>query len=507
MKKFIFVLIASLMATVGKAQGMTPQQEREFYQKAYDVISTYAQSAKLSDERDESRFRNLFEDNNIQICNDLMGLSYETMLSVADYIRLLRGADMQTVTVKDVQKIGQIEDKGLVWQLTLSFNKNIRFVSKCNTLFDSYEFFGQDYRMLLSISMDKSTGKCHISDLQYDGPFELFPQDYRVLVKTDERDNNLDINGTYVNFIMDQKLLRPQEKLTYRGAKVKEKNMEGQCDHKVYADYNDKSWRVRVGGSFALSGFNKLGNTGAISTSKDEEMGFGVDFGYVFPTTSHLRIGLYAGVGLSLNNLTMELTPQGDDLKYSAPASADEDGNAYIRLYEMMGGKGIIQEMKATDLAIPLYADFEYEFNSFFSVYADLGMKVQTSKGDLSTEIGEYKTWGRYPSYGNIEIGKDNDVILNDFGNHNTIEIDEEGATKSTAIDGLLGVGLRLNINKSIAFDAGMQYQIGGKSWKANQGSLFSYSLEGGDKVNLLRLVDNISHNSLKITASLIFKF
>ena len=122
----------------------------------------------------------------------------------------------------------------------------------------------------------------------------------------------------------------------------------------------------------------------------------------------------------------------------------------------------------------------------------------------MSTEIGEYRTWGRYPSYGNIEIGKDNDVILNDFGNHNTIETDEEGATKSTAIDGLLGVGLRLNFNKSFAFDAGMQYQIGGKSWKANQGSIFSYSLEGGDKVNLLRTVDN---NSLKVTASLIFKF
>ena len=508
MRKYIYALLALMMAMTVSAQKLTPQEEREFYQKAYDVINIYAQSAKLSDDRDVSRFSDLFESNKINIFNDLMSLSYEPELPVSKYIRLLREADMQTVTVKDVQKIGQVEDKGSVWQLSLSFNKNISFVSKCNTLFDSHEFFGQDYRLLMTISMDKSTGSCYISGIQADGPFELFPKDYRVLVKTDERDNNLDIMGTYVKFVMDQKLLRPQEKLSYRGAKVKEKNMEGQCDHKVYADYNDKAWRVRIGGAYALSGFNKLSDTDDITTSKDNEMGFGLDIGYVFPSTSHLRVGVFAGVGLSMNNLTMKLTPKGKDLEYNAPGSADEDGDPYTRMYEMIDNKGITQEIEATDIAIPLYADIEYEFNSIISIYADLGVKFQTSTGKLSANIGNYRTWGVYSGYGEpLTIGKDDNVILNDFGNKESIGIDEEGFTKSMAIDGLVGLGLRFNINKSFAFDAGVQYQIGSNSWKGEKGNIFSYSLKDGDKVNLLRKTNGISHNALKIAASLIFKF
>lgn len=510
MKKVFLILIASVMATFVSAQDLTPQEEREFYQKAYSVINEYAQSAKVDDDRNVTRFMDLFESKDLQIFNDLMSLSYEPTLSVAEYVRLLHEADMVNVVVKNVQKLGDIADEETVWQLSVTVDKRISFVSKCNTLFDSFEFYGYDYRLLMTLSLDKSTRNCYISSIEADGAIEAFPRDYRVLMKVDERDNFLDINGSYVKFVMDQKLLRPEEKLSYRGAKVGERDLEGQCDHKVFADYSDKLWRIRLNGAFALSGFNKLGDAPSdISTSENGETAFGLDFGYVFPSTSHLRIGLFAGVGLSMNSLT---TVQAPGVFYSnSEKTQDIDGENYKRIYNV-DAPGIKQEMKATDIFIPVYADFEYEFNSILSAYADLGLKLQTSSGKMTVDVNSYTTSGEYSDYGDLIIENVKEL---GFGNRsgNNVEVDEGAATKSMAIDGLLGLGVRLNVNKSFAVDAGLQYQIGGKSWKPdNRNEIFSYTqdIDGEDAkdyVNLLPKTSGISHSALKLGVSLIYKF
>ena len=501
------ILIASVMATVAMSQTMTPQQERDFYKKAYDLINMYAQSATISDDRDATQFQNLFESDDIQICNDLMSLSYEPTLSVTEYIRLLREADMVTVHVKNMQKLGSAREDNGVWLMTMAFDKSISFVSPCNSFFDSYDFFGRDYKLLMTLIMDGEDGECRIRELHADEDMPEFPKDYRVLQKVDEHDQNLVLNGNYVKFVMDQKILRPGDKLTYRGGKVFERDMEGECDHKVWADYREKTWRIRLGGSFALTGFNKMGGSSGISTSKDGETAFGLDFGYVIPTTKRLHYGVFAGIGFSINNLTMELMPNSNDLRCDNPP-ADEDGDQYVRMYEMVDGKGIVQKLKATDIVFPVYVDIEYELNSKYSIYADLGLKLQTSTGKMTTQ-GTCKTWGLYTKseYGEpLEIGKDGDVDFNSFGTHN-IGLDEAVASKSMSFDGLVGLGVRCNFSKSFAVDAGLQYQVGSKSWKADKGNLFSYTNEGGDKVNLLRKSGGIHHNSLKLAASLIYKF
>ena len=514
MKKYILVFIASIMAMAAMAETLTPQQERKFYVKAYDIIKIYAQSAKLSDERDLLQFSDLFERSDAQICNDLMGLSYEYTLPVSDYVKLLREADMVKIAVKNVQKVGDVTKEGDVWQMSIAFDKNISFVSQCNTLFDSHDFFKKDYRMVMTLVWD-GEDECYIRDIQAVGEMLVFPEDYRVLVKTDERDNNLDIDGIFVKFQMDQKILKPEEVLYYRKAKVQEKEMNDGCDHKVYAIYHDKTWRIRLGGSFALSGFNKLGKNTDITTSKDGETAFGVDFGYMFRTNKHLQFGVFAGIGMSKNGLMMEYMPKEDELSIEGNKETlllrEEDGDSYIRKYDF-GNSVIKQELKATDIAVPLYADIEYQFNSRFSAYADLGVKFQMSSGKMTTTTGGYYVWGLYEQYNNLEIGKPDengivDVIVNNFGYNDKIDVDDEGITQSMVIDLLCGLGLRINLSKSFAIDAGVQYQAGTKSWKSNGKELFNYTLADKDRVNLLHKAGDISHNSIKISASVIYKF
>ncbi len=514
MKKYSIILVASMMATAAMAQKLTPQQEHEFFHKAYEVINTYRKAAPLSDEREEARFMDLYESSDIQVFNDLMGLNYEPTLPVKQYVRLLRDAKRQRVEIRNVRKNKVWVEDG-TWLMELRFDKRISFIGLCNTFFDSHRFFKEDYHLMMVLAMEGEGGKCRIRDLKIVGNEDTFrfPTDYKVLVKDemDVRDDKLQIgrkDGPFANFPNEgQIILREDVPIYYNKAKVLERDVEGACDHKIMADYEDKLWRIRANGAYALSGFNKLGENGGITVTGDDEMAFGLDVGFVFPTKKRFFVGIFAGVGLSKNSLTMEFMPTtDDDLSYNAPSTADEDGDPYIRKYEMIGGKGITQTMNASDIAVPVYLDLEYQFQKI-SIYADLGVKFQTSTGIMTATTGAYKTWGVYPDYGDLVIGEEGDVTLNGFGTHDEIGIDEEGITKKMAIDALFGLGIRLNLNKSLALDAGIQYQTGGKSWEANPGSIFTYTLEGGDKVNLLRKVGCVRHDALKVAASIIYKF
>ena len=521
MKKHILVLIASIMATAAIAQSLTTQEERRVYQKAYAVVNEYAQAASVYDDNKEDHFKSLFANTSMKIYNDLMSLSEAPTLTVDDYVKTLRSAKTVTVTVKNIRK-GQIKDEGDYWSLPIMMEKSISYVNSCGTFFDSQEYFKNNYKLIATLNIDKYSGRCYISALKADGEPVKFPKNYKVLVKNDKRDDKLTINGSILSFNpYDQVLLHPGDKIKYLGSDVEEEKVKGECDNKVYAKYNDRSFRVRPNMAFALTDFNKLSKaSNDIKTSKAGEMSFGVDLGYVFPSTGRLQTGVFVGIGLSSNTLTMEMTSNGGTLESNADAdNYDEDGDTYTRKYQI--GKdsvsSITQEMKASDLAIPVYLDLEYRVAPTVSVYADLGVKFQTSTGKLtgSTSNG-YTVWGDYSKTekykGLTEVGKKGEVVLNDFGYHQAgdIEIDDTDPTKSMAIDAILGLGLRLNIGKSFAVDAGIQYQTGTKSWKTSNKSndLAHYTKEGGEKFySFIRHSEGVSHGALKAAVSLLYKF
>lgn len=517
MKKIAFVLVASMMATVAMAQTITPQEERELYQKAYSVINEYAQNASVEDESMQYHFKNLFSSTDMQICNDLMSLSYKPTLSVEDYVRILSEARTVKVSVRNLTK-KQIIDAGENWQLPVTIEKSISFVNSCGTYFDSREFFGSDYKLQAVIVMEKGGGRCYIGSLTADGQQLTFPEDYKVLVKNDPRDEKLDINGRLVSFnLYDQVLLAPGAKIKYLGSDVAEESVDGEnCDTKINVNYRDKHWRVRPNFAYSFTDFNKIeGVPTSVSISQSAEMSFGLDLGYVFPSTGRLQIGLFTGVQFSKNDLKMAVS-HGEFA--STNDNDDEDGDSYTRYYSI-GSQGISQEMTATDIAIPLYLDLEYRIYSSVSVYSDLGMKFQTSTGKFSGQTDAYETWGKYgEKYNNLVIrnNTENKVNLNGFGTHPSGEltIDDIDVAKSMAMDAIFSLGVRFNLGASFAIDAGVQYQLGlTNSWKSSNKSadIAHYKIENGvgsDKFyNILRNSDGVKHNAIKLVASLIYKF
>ena len=540
-------MMATMMTMAASAQTMTIEQEREFYQKAYALFGVYSQSASVSDEEEEYTFRKLFANGDMQICNDLMSLSRKETLSVDEYITTLQTAKRVKVSVRNIKKDGPVEKgENGVWMLPVVFEKGMYF-SKNGTLFDSYTYFGEYYRLRAVLAMDEASGECYIAALTADPKYKWlqFPEKFSVLERTSEdvnrrdfkRDNKLTINNRDVRWnLYGQVMLREGDVVKYNNSPVDLEVVDTSpiSGTKMHAKYNDKLFRVRANMGYSIGGFNKLDGGSGISTPKDNEMSFGIDFGYVFPSTSKFYAGIFAGLGMSMNNLTMELGAQEATGALDINnCKADEDGESYTRHYSLLGN-GVSQEMKATDITVPLYLDLEYQLTPMISIYADLGARLQTSSGKWTANVDGYEVWGGYSTneYGNLEFkGGENgkDLNLNGFGtwkDSKSMEVDETKMTKSMSINILGGAGVRFNLSKEFAFDLGVQYLTGGNSWKndGNDGeekSIFNYTLpEGslgpsvspeekakGEKVNLLRQASGIKHSALRATASLILKF
>ena len=130
-------------------------------------------------------------------------------------------------------------------------------------------------------------------------------------------------------------------------------------------------------------------------------MSFGVDVGYVFPSTSKFYFGIFTGLNMSSSNFTMNRKPTGEEetIGVGMDESKDEDGDSYERRYTI-SGNGVSQKLKATNMTIPLYGDFEYQMTPLLSVYADLGVKFQLTSGTWSAHIDDYETSGIYEKYG-----------------------------------------------------------------------------------------------------------
>lgn len=521
MKKIVFILIASALATASFAQTMSAQEEREFYQKAYTVINDYAESATVHSASKKDQFRSLFESGDVQIFNDLMSLSNKPTLTVDDYIDLLGRARTVKVSVKNVRKKEHAfyDETKKVWKLPVSFEKSISFVNSCDVLFDSYEFFGRDYQFEVEFSLYED-GVCYISSLTADNTNMKFPDKYEVLEKKDERDNKLTLNGSIINFnTYDQVLLPPRAQIKYLGSNVERRELSDDCGGKViHAQYNDQKFRVRPNVGFSLGGFNKLSGADGITTSGSSEMSFGVDLGFVFPSTGRLQTGIFAGLGISKNTLEMNWKPElasdgASNYSYSATSEADEDNESYIRHYSI-GANGISQKLDATNITIPLYVDLEYRIGPALSGYADLGLKINMTSGSCTATIDGYDVWGEYSGYGNtpliIRNDPQNPISLNDFGykNAGSINVNEQIVESKMALDALLGVGLRYNVGKTFALDAGVQYVTGTNSWESKVKDQFlTYTITEKEMTNLLVKSSGIKHSALRFTASVILKF
>lgn len=515
------VALISASVTSGYGQNIPLEQERNFLMKAIDLLEAYEYSSTLRSNDDAYTFRNLFENDNAVIYNDLLGISDAENLALNDYIALMRGnAVSPAVKLKNVRKKSLTDDgKNLV--LLLTFDKEMRYNNKCGAILSSSAYYdNKDYAMEMEIKMDKATGRAYIESISgsVDSKKTRLGRDFAILEKNDRRDEEIENNGIRLNFnVFDQAFIPIPYNLHYPDEDANMKIVStGEDCNKLRATYHPLRWIVKPRVNIPLGKGFSYNESSPLLDSKNSNIEFGVDFGYAIPMKSKFRVNVFTGIGFSTGKINLDVASL--DYNYAAPASADEDGDTYIRYYCM---SNLHQDISLSHLVVPIYADLEYRFHKRISAFLQIGVKGYFNIGSkVNNFTGSMFAYGVYPQYGNLMIDAS---YLNDFGESHIDETNHSDLTfPGASFDGLAGLGVRANIYGPISIEAGLNYQIGftniitatsapGFLESGNiteSQAIATYTVAGGTKIkNLMDYIGNIRRGSLRLNVGLIFKF
>ena len=516
-------VFGSMIAPIAHAQQSDIAKQRFIMDEAISTIEDYETFATIADEEIRYSFENLFVNENATIYNDLLGISKGGSLTVKEYAKSLsEGLRNKKATIKNIKKERVWNENG-VWKVRFAFDKAMSYTNKCGVYFSSTEFYDKEYHLAATLVYDESANKCKIESITGNvNSSKKLPDTYFVFKSDDQRDYQLSYQNKKLAFnSYGQALLEgayDKNAFRYSDPDVELTPVFDECNN-VSMKYKARKFRIKLHYDLGLGEALDLADVDGLNNHKTSSFSFGVDFGYVFPSKSSVKTGLFVGLGMSQS--TIETAFQTSDYSYST--DADVDGDEYTRHYTDLS---LSQKAKLTELSIPVYADFNIKLHHLVSLYFDLGVKanVNISHAVDNTEGSAY-IYGNYPQYGNLRM--DEHWGYNGFGEKTFSDSDLDnkdlvGVSSFTA-DAFGGVGLRFNIpSTSLSVDVGANYQFGLidviKSEGAkigltnNTSSPFVYNtvsgLSSSEHIrNLVEASSSVKRKSLKLSVGLIYKF
>lgn len=523
MNSIIKPLIAvMLLAPAVTATGATPTntQQRRANLNALRLIEDYESYSTMRNDEAEENFRYIFNDGDAMIYNDVPGLSADELINIEEYIKLLKSVRGTRITVKNITA-GPIADGGRVWLMTVTFDKSVQYNTTCGAIIASDDYYdGKDYKMTAVIEVDKDTYESHIRSLSglMDSKRPRLEPGFAIADKTDPRDLEVTNNGHRLTFNkFDQAFISQPYNLEFADDDVNMKVIEsgeGDC-RRLSFEYRPTRWRVRPHADISLGGAYKIDAPDGVNTS-NSGIDFGVDFGYIIPSRSKVKVGIFAGIGMANGKIDLDMASA--NYSYQAGADADMDGDTYVRHYEL---RDMQQSIKMSHFTVPIYADVEYRASRYVAIYAQAGIKAYLNAGSkidkFSTSVYSY---GVYPQYQDLMI---DETWLNAFG-QSTLSVDDIRADeqfKGFSADLLLGIGARVKLFGPLSLDLGINYMnplidridagelspIPSGSTTASQAPV-TYTVAGGQVApKTLSNYCKIKSNPLKLKVGLTFKF
>lgn len=404
MRKILSVFIIAIIATAAFAQSPTPEQTYKMNADALKMVLDYKAQANMNKPR---RFVRLFANEDMQIYNDLLGLSTQKTLSVKNYRTLMeKEALYPTIKVQNFRKNKIYKENGL-WMMDITFEKELSYTDKCGVLFSTEEYYGEYHTINMSLVWDENLQTCTIAKLSGKNNSTVKAlTDYKVIVASDDakdqkRERNVRVDGRHLKFnSFSQCIIPANAEIAYVGDDdMKFELVQNETGCEVYSiAYNPMSMRLKPHYNIGVVPFGKSAN--GLSLSKSIHHEFGLDLGYMIPTNGLFQMGFYAGVGFASSSVVLGMDTI--HYHYQAGSEADIDGDSYTRHYTIERAS---QKLSMKDLTIPIYLDFNFHLHKIVSLYLDLGIKNYINlSANLSDLTGTYSSWGVYPQYSNLVL-------------------------------------------------------------------------------------------------------
>jgi len=531
MKKNIYIILFLLIGLPSMliSQNLSNAQRRYMMMDLLELVENYEKYSSLKDTEVSSLYLDLFENDNLIIYNDLLGLSNAENLSVNEYVNLLKNKGsriwIKNITIREVYKS---TDK---WMARISFNKENLYTGECeNVTFSSFEYYKTDHQIELVAAWDSKNRTCKIASLTgyINSDAEKLPENYMVFKKNHPNDSLLLCNGKNIRFdSRDQAFFARDVKFSYpTDLDMKLFLIDDTLGCNIVTmDYRPTRWRLRPHVDILLGeAFNiETVNDEAIQTASSS-LGWGVDLGYVYPTEKKVRWGLFFGVGFQKSEFSLNIPNMG--YSYSAGSHADVDGDRYTRYYSLSNTR---YRTELNEIYIPFYWDMDWRFNNYISMYADFGLKAYASfaKEKVYFETN-YTTYGVYPQYGNLLIdagtlGVENSIngfVDNAHVVHENVNND---ILSDYTLDGFVGLGIRGRMYKDWYLDLGLYYQTnlyenynckGDVAVLQNSSTLttrkvpMSYLTHQGERIeNITGYISSMRRSALNLNLGIMWKF
>lgn len=541
MKNYIKYIICSLsLVCFGTtfAQNMPMNERRLFNLSIYNAMEDYEKHGDMFDDRDSRYFIRLFDSKDVIVYNDLLGLSFEKNLSVDKYVTtLIDEAELVDISIKNVQ-LGQVYRDGNAWKVDVTFDKTMSYHNNGGIRLSSTVYYGAEYKMIATFVWDSQSKRAKIVALngKVDSDAEPLPKGYIAIERAyivnkktgekelDSRDLEVLCNGKTLKFIdMYNQSVLPY---TLETAKfvypfdndINVKPVKVQDYDGLYSlKYRPTHWRTKFHYEFSLlDHYNiKFATDKVSATSSSNE--FAVDFGYIFPSSSKFKTGLFLGVGASMNKIKLDI----DSMDYHSvtDGKADIDGDKYNRYYSL---RNVTQEFSSMDIVVPFYIDFEYRFTDWFSMYMNLGVKAYFNVDAAMEHFeGEYSTYGVYTKYDNLLL--DERSGINGFTNNGVLSeqnLVNDFVPELFTLDAFGSLGFRATVVKNLQLACGVSYQMGLNDYvvpvenpvngtKVLNNALIYYTAANNRENirNLIEAATSFKRQSLKLNVGLILKF
>lgn len=540
MKNYIKYIIWSLSLicfSASYAQKMPIGEQRLFNLSIYNAIEDYEKYGDMFDEREARYFKRIFASGDVMVYNDLLGLSLEKSLNVDKYVETLTdNADLVDIVIKNVQ-FGPVYYDGDIWKVDVTFNKTISYHNNDGIRLSSTVHYGAEYNMSATFAWDRQSKRAKLVAMNgdIDSEEEPLPLEYIAIERAyvEDKEGNKELDNRDLEVLCNDKNLKfievyNQAVLPYTIENTKfvypydndinvKPILVKDMNSIYYLRYRPTHWRTKLHFESSLQDhYNIEMATDKFNvTSSSNE--FAVDFGYVFPSSTKLKTGLFLGVGAAMNNIKFD--SESFDYYTETDGKADIDGDTYTRYYSL---KDVKQEFSTLDIVIPFYVDLEYRFSQWFSMYMDLGAKAYLNmEATMEHFEGKYSTYGVYSKYDNLML--DERSGINGFTNNGVLSEENlvnELTPESFSIDAFGSLGFRATIVKGLQLNCGVSYQMGLNDYvapyeNAVDGSKFlgnalvNYTA-ADNRENIRNLVEaatSIKRQSLKLNVGLILKF
>ena len=522
-RKYSFLITSILCGTVTFVSAQSQNgivKQRYILDEAISTIEDYESFATISDDETLYNFVKLFTNEDALVYNDLLGITNGETLTAKEYgEKLNEGLRNKKATVQNVKKERMWYENGS-WRIRFSFDKSLSYTNKCGVYFSSKEFFDTDYHMVATLVYDEVSRKCKIEDItgSIDSSKKL-PDSFFAFKTEDKRDKDLKYHSKKMEFnSYGQALLEGRyEKgaFRYSDPDVELTPIVDECNN-VSMKYKARKMRIKPHYDMGLGDALQLSDAEYLSSHQTKSFSAGLDFGYVIPSKSSIKAGLFFGIGLSQS--TIESTFQATNNNFYT--DADVDGDDYIRNYDNVI---IRQKAKLTELNIPVYLDLNVKLQKFVSLYLDFGASLNLNINHKVENEGSAYVYGVYPQYGNLRL--DEHWGFNGFGPKTFSDSDLDNpdwtGVSSITADAFGGAGLRFNIPSTpLAIDIGAKYLFGlidvakpeGNRLDVTGGNQIVYNTVSGQSSkehvrNFSDTFSNIKRRSLRLSFGIIIKF